>query len=434
MNRLMTVLAVGTACTAFAVPQVGNVSLTQEAGGDVVVSYDLSGEDAIVTAEFEVDGKAVAPASAWRLYGDVCKVVASGTGKRIVWRPEGFLGGEAPSAANTKVTVKAWTDANPPPVMVQDMATPIEGANGTAYCAGRYGVNYYPSLEAVPGGIASRRYKTAKMPFVRIPAKGVTFWMGSPSTDPDHRSDEPYHQVTLTNDYYLAVYEMTQAQFLPIATVNGWNTGDKNRYCARCPGVLTNDTGSSYNCFSGKDWELCPVDCMTEYKLRDIYGDTKGSTALATVVGQFRAITCWKLAHLPTEAEWEYACRAGSGDPRNVEGTELDEIAWHQGNSDGRIHPVGLKKPNAWGLYDMLGNVWECCRDVWWRNSIGEAAETAPEHYSWGRSMVSRGGAFDSAAAQVRSASRHLGANRDDDNISIYNPGEGCRLMIPIFN
>ena len=65
---------------------------------------------------------------------------------------------------------------------------------------------------------------------------------------------------------------------------------------------------------------------------------------------------------LPTEAEWEYACRAGSTGPRYG---PLDEIAWYRGNSDGRMHDVGGKEPNAWGLYDMLGNVWDWCWDVY---------------------------------------------------------------------
>jgi sulfatase modifying factor 1 len=65
---------------------------------------------------------------------------------------------------------------------------------------------------------------------------------------------------------------------------------------------------------------------------------------------------------LPTEAEWEYACRAGTPGPRYG---DLDRIAWYRGNSDGRIHDVGGKQPNAWGLYDMLGNVWDWCWDVY---------------------------------------------------------------------
>ncbi|MFE0463207.1 formylglycine-generating enzyme family protein [Kitasatospora sp. NPDC058965] len=65
---------------------------------------------------------------------------------------------------------------------------------------------------------------------------------------------------------------------------------------------------------------------------------------------------------LPTEAEWEHACRAGSTGPRYG---PLDDVAWHRGNSGERVHPVGGRRPNAWGLYDMLGNVWDWCWDVY---------------------------------------------------------------------
>ena len=82
--------------------------------------------------------------------------------------------------------------------------------------------------------------------------------------------------------------------------------------------------------------------------------------------------TTTQKADLPSEAEWEFACRAGSGDPLNAAG-DIDDIAWHSGNAEGTFHPVGLKKPNAWGLYDMLGGVWEICRDGYAAN-LGTAA------------------------------------------------------------
>ena len=78
---------------------------------------------------------------------------------------------------------------------------------------------------------------------------------------------------------------------------------------------------------------------------------------------------------LPSEAEWEYACRAGGREPDVA--PNLDEVAWRAGNSSGTTHPVGQKKPNAWGLYDMSGNVWEWVQD--WIGPYSPASQTDPQ-------------------------------------------------------
>lgn len=429
MSKMFLSAVFATALSAaFSAPVVSNVSVSQTSpGGDVAVTYDLS-EDAIVTAEFlsVADGQADVSLASWRLYGDVCKRVASGSGRSFVWRPEGGAASE-----DVRVVVRAWTDANPPPVLVQDLVLPIEDANIATYKTNELGRLYYPSLAALPGGVTSRRYKTAKMAFVRIPAKGVTWWMGSPDSDSERNSNEARHQVTLTNDYYLAVYPLTQAQYLAIAYVRSWRSS--GTYCLDY-GITGQQTWASYNCTNGTDWAVCPIDCLNEFMLLGTFSTADRGVKVdqRTVVEGFRSLTGWDNANLPTEAEWEFACRAGSGDPRNVDGTEIDDVAWHAGNSGGRIRPVGLKRPNAWGLYDMLGNVWECCVDSW-RNTCGTDAATAPAYLTWGRSIVSRGGAFDEPAAACRCASRHSGGGRDNDKANRI-PGEGVRLMIPICN
>jgi len=118
---------------------------------------------------------------------------------------------------------------------------------------------------------------------------------------------------------------------------------------------------------------------------------------------------------LPAEAEWEYACRAGSqtkwcfGDNQS----RLGEYAWYGGNSDHKTHPVGEKKPNAWGLCDMHGNVWEWCSDSW-----GEHPSTAvhdPTGATAGSSRVDRGGSWCDGARNCRSAHRGLDAPEDRD-------------------
>ena len=109
-----------------------------------------------------------------------------------------------------------------------------------------------------------------------------------------------------------------------------------------------------------------------------------------------------ELYRLPTEAEWEYAARAGTTGPRYG---ETDEIAWYAGNSGGRTHPVGRKRPNAWGLHDMLGNVWEWTAD--WYGPYPSGAASDPRGPASGSFRVRRGGGWYSDAGRCRSADRN---------------------------
>ena len=105
---------------------------------------------------------------------------------------------------------------------------------------------------------------------------------------------------------------------------------------------------------------------------------------------------------LPTEAQWEYACCAGtSGDYAG----SLDSMGWYDGNSGGQTHPVAQKQPNAWGLYDMHGNVWEWCRD-WYAGSLPGGTVRDPVGPSSGSFRVRRGGSWSLAASICRSANR----------------------------
>ncbi|MGN0834198.1 MAG: formylglycine-generating enzyme family protein [Kiritimatiellia bacterium] len=409
MNRFAGLLTVGMALPVFAVPQIANVGIAFDQDNcNVTVSYDLS-EDAIVTVEFEVDGQPVSGPACWRISGDVHKRVTAGEGRTFRWRPDLVA---AAAAANTKVAVWAWTDANPPPVFVQDLC--IHDVD--------MGRRYYQSFADLPGGIQDKLYKTTKMVFVRIPAKGVTWQMGQASG----ASGATLHKVTFTYDYYMAVYPLTQRQYLSIGRCH------YNYNLTHLEGK-GDDTGSSYTCNDGDDWDVCPVDYMYKSKLINIWDSIASAPYKVegnSLVNAFRVIQIGtddaagtsSQAHIPTEAEWEYACRAGNGELLNVEGAELDEIAWHSGNSGGRMRPVGLKKPNAWGLYDMIGNVWEVCRDTW-TSTLTSADQTDPANYSWGWDLVSRGGAFNEDAANVHSAARRLCTKQT---------AEGVRLMIKI--
>ena len=106
---------------------------------------------------------------------------------------------------------------------------------------------------------------------------------------------------------------------------------------------------------------------------------------------------------LPTEAQWEYACRAGSSGAFAGTG-RLDDMGWYDGNSGSRTHPVARKKANAWGLYDMHGNVWEWCAD--WYGPYPSGTVTDPAGPSSGSYPVYRGGSWFSHARRCRSALR----------------------------
>ena len=219
MNRILMLLMAGTALSVLGAPQISNVGIAVDSDNrNVTVTYDLS-EDAIVTAEFEVEGQIVTGPACWRMSGDVHKRITAGTGKTFSWRPDLV---SKTTAANTIVTVKAWTNVNPPPVFVQDLC--IHDVT--------MGQRYYTSLENLPGGVQDKLYKTTKMVFVRIPSKGVTWYMG----DETGASGAKLHKVTFTYDYYMAIYPLTQRQYLSIGRCqynynlkylagNGNNTG-----------------------------------------------------------------------------------------------------------------------------------------------------------------------------------------------------------------
>jgi len=216
-----------------------------------------------------------------------------------------------------------------------------------------------PELPPVVGAVlnsyglweAKARAGQANLSLVQLPADG--FWMGE---------TESRHDVTISRDFWMGKFPVTQGQWQAVMGNN--------------PSVLKS---------SGAD---APVEHVS-------WDETQ--RFITRVNGMQREWTF----RLPTEAEWEYACRAGTMDERYG---DLDAIAWYKLNSEETTHPVGQKQPNAFGLYDMLGNVWQWCQDRF--GFFTADSVTDPQGPSKGDDRVSRGGSWLQDASYVRSASR----------------------------
>ena len=246
-----------------------------------------------------------------------------------------------------------------------------------------------PFTENLPNGVT--------LEMVGLPAG--QFLMGSPDSDPDASDfEKPQHQVQV-NSFAIGKYPITQAQYEAVMGIN--------------PSLFQNNPQNPVKSVS---WDDAQAFCQ---KLSQITGKTY---------------------RLPTEAEWEYACRAGTttrfyfGDDAN----QLGDYAWYIGNSQGETHPVGQKRPNAWGLYDMSGNVWEWCEDDWHDNyknapSDGSAWLTDDNIYqivrggSWYKLL--RGGSWDYQPEYCRSASRRYDLRRDNPLAALSDYFFGFRVV-----
>ena len=198
------------------------------------------------------------------------------------------------------------------------------------------------------------------------------FRMGSPEDEDGRTNNEVQHLVKISQGFWLAKTQTTQAQWQAIM-------------------------GNNPSRFKGGD---LPVDRV---KWNDICGEVKRSGGFLQAINRF--CDSEEYFHLPTEAQWEYACRAGTNGPYY---SNLNEIAWYSENSAYRTHPVGQKKPNAWGLHDMLGNVLEWCTDRYgdYTSAVFTDAVTDPTGPLVGENRVIRGSGWGNGPQSCRVAAR----------------------------
>ena len=194
-----------------------------------------------------------------------------------------------------------------------------------------------------------------------VKVEGGTFMMGATSEMKNPNSNEkPVHQVTLTNDYYMGKYEVTQAL-----------------------------------------WQAVMGSNPSEYKGDNLPVETVSWNDCQKFISKLNSLT-GRMFRLPTEAEWEYAARGGK-ESRGYQysgSSNISDVAWYDENSGSKTHPVGTKQANELGIYDMTGNVWEWCSD--WYSSYSSSSQTNPTGSDSGSARVSRGGGWFNDASYCR--------------------------------
>lgn len=408
-EKTKIVCALAMAAFAFALfkvsaatPVVTDATMVQPnmAGRDVTITYTLANAPAVVTLDIQTNAVTEGDA-VWVSIGgehiqsfsagsDVFRKVEGAGRHTIVWKADVDLPGLKIPAARAVVT--AWAMNDTPDYMVVDISS----------SAAADSQRYYTSTNFLPGGLlGDETYRKTKLVMRRIHAKNIPWTMGS-MIETDRQADkELAHAAMLTNDYYIGVFPVTQAQW-------------------------ANVTGYNFSNYSSAGRDLHPAEMLSYNEIRCANGNKNGDIAAnggiypaAPYEGSFLYILNGRTGldfDLPMEGEWEFACRVGgligdgrwnTGAPRlsigNAADANMPGANSHNGYS-GSTAEVGLFAPNAWGLYDMHGNVWEWCLDNYKSNISAFAGRFCDDDGSELR--VQRGGCAATSLQNNRTANR----------------------------
>lgn len=410
------------------VPSVSDVAMSQAQDRTVTITYKLKNAPAVVTLDIQtnttdgvwvsIGGENISGVISGVPKGDVWKVVDGDDDDvhTITWRPDRSAWVDSRVPANgARAVVTAWAPNAVPDYMVFDLAKTSSQR-----------VSYYPAEEFLPGGLLKNPdYRTTRLVMRKIPANGAIFTMGSVA-ESGRKADERIHSVTLDNDYYIGVFEVTQSQWTQIM-------------------------GSNPSAFL-VEGAMRPVESVSYQMIRtgdssDTYADNfPVSPCEGSFMAALRTLSGGTIDFdLPCEAQWEYACRAGNGEGYWGDGAKIEVDKYVPGRymlnqereqskaevvdprkdypiAEVRELPpasgtaiVGSYNKNAFGLYDMHGNVYEWCIDMY-KDDISSAngkpimASSDVDNSATGggtrRKPVLRGGSWNDKSGGVRSAYR----------------------------